>query len=195
MMPQSSTRSSAWVRAIRLSRIRRGDDKLDQFVDDGILDADRVTARLRIRACRAPEFALLVAWRQRLPESSYGYVEIEFLNPVLILGRHRPSAPCALTPSRSRFWMNGWEIRSNSGSVKQDFEFEGLCRSRHFSVRLSLTSQPAGFSSSCGFAKIGPVVAGPVGRRRVVFRGEDFVRNLAAITLQDLQLLALRQAA
>ena len=58
-----------------VERLRRGDelvavlgedDLLDQRVDAGILDAGEVARALAVGGLRAPEFALLVAGRERL---------------------------------------------------------------------------------------------------------------------------------
>src|SRR5215510_12605574 len=61
------------------------DHALDQGIDRGILDAGVVARAGRIGRLRAPQVALLVAGRQGLRPGGYDDVEVEALQPVLIL--------------------------------------------------------------------------------------------------------------
>src|SRR5689334_12539411 len=63
------------------------DDAIDERVDRRVLDADEVARAGAIGGLRAPEVALLVAWRQRLWPRRRDDVVVPGAKTVLVLGR------------------------------------------------------------------------------------------------------------
>ena len=65
--------------------VRGSDQLLDQRVDRRALDPQQVAAARLVGGMRPPEFALLVAGRQRLRKQDDGHVEIKGIHAPLVL--------------------------------------------------------------------------------------------------------------
>ena len=67
--------------------VRRRDDQFDQFIEDGVLDAGQVAACLARGGFGAPIAALFVARGGGLPPPRDHHIEIEIVEPLLVLRR------------------------------------------------------------------------------------------------------------
>ena len=170
----------------QLGAVRRVNELLEQLVDDRILDADFIAAAGHVRRLRPPEIALLVARRERLREQRGDHVEIKILAALLVLRRiDRPyRALDAKALQRFDVWLH--DTFGSIAGLQQEFEFERLAI-LHARAAVEL---PACFiQEQCRLGEVLGIGAAAVGDRRIVFGGEDLVRNLAAQGLEDLQLL------
>ncbi len=168
------------------------DHAIDQLVDRRILDADDVAGAGHIGSLRAPEFTLLVTGRQRLRPGRHDDVKIPGPQPVLIL-RGIDGADRHADAETFERWLEEQHHALKRGILAEQFQ---LKRRTGLGIdQFAITDFVARFLEQLQrFAKIAAHIFSTATDRIRIGLGENLRRHFGTHRLQNLQLLAFRQA-
>src|ERR1035437_9806531 len=167
------------------------DHLLDQPIHSRIPDADGVSRTGLIGGLRSPEFALLVAGRQRLCPLVDDNIKIEAAQPVLVLRIVDNADRCGDADAfqrrlvEQRDPLRGWILNQYLGGDR-------LTRGIHQFALAYLEARL--FQQPRALPQIGAYRLGIAADRIGIGRREDFNRHLVAHRLENLQLLSFWQS-